>query len=45
MNDYKVNISYSEFGDINDILIKILTKEIRDYLKTLNRVDNHETKL
>ena len=33
MNKYKINFIYSEENNINDILIKVLKKELKNYIK------------
>lgn len=35
MNKYKVNFVYSEEKNINDILIKVLKKELKDYIQLI----------
>ncbi len=35
MDKYKINYIYDENNDINDILIKILNKEIKKYIQTI----------
>lgn len=35
MNKYKVNFVYSEQNNINDILIKVLKKELKNYMQLI----------
>lgn len=37
MNEYKINIIYNNVIDINDIFIKVLKREIADYLNNICR--------
>ena len=35
MNKYKINFIYSEENNINDILIKVLKKELKNYIQLI----------
>lgn len=35
MNKYKINFIYSEENNINDILIKVLKKELKNYIQII----------
>lgn len=36
MDKYKINYIYNENQNINDIFIKVLTKEIKKYIEVIN---------
>lgn len=35
MNNYKINFSYSTETTINDIFVKVLKKELKNYIKMI----------
>ena len=42
MDKYKINYIYDENNDINDILIKILNKELKKYIQMICKNDKRE---
>ena len=42
MDKYKINYIYDEKNDINDILIKILNKELKKYIQMICKNDKRE---
>ena len=42
MDKYKINYIYEENNDINDILIKILNKELKKYIQMICKNDKRE---
>ena len=42
MDKYKINYIYNENNDINDILIKILNKELKKYIQMICKNDKRE---
>ena len=42
MDKYKINYIYDENNDINDILIKILNKELKKYIQMICKNDKKE---
>ena len=35
MDKYKINYTYDENNDINDIFIKVLNKELKEYIQVI----------
>lgn len=42
MDKYKINYIYNEKNDINDILIKVLNKELKKYIQVICKNKKYE---
>lgn len=42
MDKYKINFIFNNEKDINDILIKVLNKELKNYLRMICKKDKSE---
>lgn len=45
MDKYKINFIFNNEKDINDILIKVLNKELKNYLRMICKNDKSELSL